>query len=243
MTSSIASGDHMNMNTRRAVTTAAIIAFAAFAGVSSAAEPPQLVTILDLKGESTDLTKLDGKPGGANVNRNGFFSDLFYDNRTGDWYALSDRGAAGGTLHYETRIQRFTVDIDATGAISNYKLERTIRCRDQNGKPFDGLDQRDLNRDASVLGNSFDPQDIVVGPAGRMYVSDEYGPSVYEFDPSGQLSRAFTPPPNLLAREADCKLNFVDGRPTTVKGRQDNRGYEGLAINQSRTKLYAILQD
>src|SRR5262245_17900234 len=231
----------MHMNTRHSVIAAAIITFAGFAaaGVSAATEP-QLVTILDLKGESTDLTKLKrGEPGGANVNRNGFFSDLFYDNRTGDWYGLSDRGAGGGTLPYNTRVQRFTLSYDAAGSIRGYKIERTITFKDQAGKPFDGLNPSVLNHDASVLGNSFDPEGIVVGQAGHMFVSDEYGPSVYEFDPSGQFIRAFTPPDHLLPRVGG-QLNFSADPPQT--GRQGNRGFEGLAINQMRTKLYAIMQ-
>src|SRR5262245_33031376 len=162
------------------------VSFGSGIGASLAAEP-QLVTILELPGESTDLTKLKrGETGGANVNRNGFFSDLFFDNRTGDWYALSDRGAGGGTLPAETRVQRFTLNHDANGAISGYQLKRTIRFHDQDGAPFNGLNPGALNGDNSVLGNSFDPEGLVVGQAGHLFVSDEYGPSVYEFDASGQ---------------------------------------------------------
>src|SRR5262245_28578829 len=185
------------------------VSFGSGIGASLAAEP-QLVTILELPGESTDLTKLKkGQSGGANVNRNGFFSDLFYDNRTGDWYALSDRGAGGGTLPYETRLQKFTVDVDANGKISNYQVTKTIRFT-RKGKPFDGLNPGALNGDSSVLGNSFDPEGLVVGQAGHLFVSDEYGPSVNEFDPNGQFIRAFEIPDNLLPRESDGDVNLVD---------------------------------
>src|SRR5262245_61905888 len=141
---------------RHWLTSVTIISLAIFGGVglSTAASPPQLVNIVDLPGESTDLTKLKkGNPGGANVNRNGFFSDLFYDAKTGKWFALSDRGAGGGTLPYETRVQRFTIDFDKNGVISNYKIDRTIRFRDPDGMPFNGLNPGDLNGDVSVLGN------------------------------------------------------------------------------------------
>jgi hypothetical protein len=106
--------------------------------------------------------------------------------------------------------------------------------------PFNGLNPNLLNGDNSVLGRSFDPEGLVVGQGGHIYVSDEYGPSVYEFTSSGHFIRAFTPPANLLPY-LNGTLDFFADPPTA--GRQGNRGYEGLAINMSGTKLYAILQD
>ena len=199
------------------------------------------MTILEFPANSTDLTKIKKKnPAGANVNRNGFFSDLFYDTKKKDWYALSDRGPGGGLISYGTRVQRFTLTYDATGAISGYQITKTIPFMNANNTPFNGLNPNLLNGDNSVLGNSFDPEGLVVGQGGHLFVSDEYGPSVYEFTSSGHFIRAFTPPDNLLPR-LNGTLDFFADPPTT--GRQGNRGYEGLAINTSRTKLYAILQD
>jgi hypothetical protein len=92
------------------------------------------------------------------------------------------------------------------------------------------------------LGNSFDPEGFVVAPNGNFYVSDEYGPSVYEFAPNGQFIRSFILPDNIRPR-AGSNLNYVDGRPTLTTGRQDNRGFEGLAISPDGSKLFAMLQD
>ena len=119
-------------------------------------------------------------------------------------------------------------------------MTKTIEFKGKGGEPFNGLNPRLLNGDNSVLGNSFDPEGIVVGQGGHMYVSDEYGPSVYEFTSTGQFIRAFTRPDNLLPRVSSA-LDFFADPPET--GRQGNRGYEGLAINPMKTKLYAILQD
>jgi hypothetical protein len=62
---------------------------------------------------------------GTSVNdgRLGFFSDIYYDQLRNEWWALSDRGPGGGTLSYDTRVQRFTLDMNpTTGAISNFKI-------------------------------------------------------------------------------------------------------------------------
>lgn len=69
-------------------------------------------------------TKLDAS-GGTLVNngRLGFFSDLYYDAQRNEWWALSDRGPGGGTLHYETRIHQFKIDVDpSSGVISNFQV-------------------------------------------------------------------------------------------------------------------------
>lgn len=207
------------------------------ASVAARAAEPQLISIIELPGNSVDLTKT--KTPGVNVNRNGFFSDIFFDKKLG-WYALSDRGPGGGLLSYGTRVQKFDVVYDANGAISGYEVTKTIQFKGQGNKPFNGLNPGLLNGDNAVLGNSFDPEGIVVGQGGHIYVSDEYGPSIYEFTSSGHFVRAFTPPDNLLPRVGGA-LDFVADPPET--GRQGNRGYEGLAINPIKTKLYGILQD
>jgi hypothetical protein len=110
--------------------------------------------------------------------------------------------------------------------------------------PFTGLNPRLAPQgDASVLGQSFDPEGLVVLRNGNFLVADEYGPSIYEFDRDGNYLRAFTPPANLLPKEAGGTPNFVDGRPTIATGRQDNRGFEGLSISPDGTTVYAVLQD
>lgn len=208
----------------------------------SRVQATSFVNSLSIPGEITDLSLLNGGNGGANVNRFGFFSDLYYDRSNNVYYGLSDRGPGGGLLPYETRVQKFTLDVDLnTGAISNFKVLKTTRFQDQ-GNYFNGLNPNLLNGDKSILGQSFDPEGFVVAPNGNFYVSDEYGPSLYEFSPHGSLVRAFETPDNILPK-VDNTLNFLDGRGTLTSGRQDNRGFEGLAISPDGSKLFAMLQD
>ncbi|MEG3438209.1 esterase-like activity of phytase family protein [Pannus brasiliensis CCIBt3594] len=196
---------------------------------------------LVLPGDSTDLTTTPG----ANGNRLGFFSDLYYDRYQNVYYGLSDRGPGGGVYNYSTRVQKFTLTVDPnTGAISNFNIIQTILFT-QNGNPFNGLNPLALNGNSGVLGRSFDPEGFVVAPNGNFYVSDEYGPSVYEFNPNGEFIRAFTIPDNILPR-AGANLDYVATRtstPALTTGRQDNRGFEGLAMTPDGSKLLAMLQD
>lgn len=198
-----------------------------------------LVNEVTIPGDSRDLA-----PGsGANVNRlGGFFSDLYYDRYNNVYYGLVDRGPGGGVIPYDTRVQKFSLDVDAnTGAIGNFKLLDTILFT-KNKQNFNGLNPRVLNGDAGILGLSFDPEGFAVAPNGNFYVSDEYGPSVYEFSPTGSFLRAFTTPDNLIPR-AGSTPNYADGRPTITSGRQDNRGFEGLTLSPDGSRLFALLQD
>lgn len=201
-----------------------------------------LVNNLTIPGDSVDL--LSPGTNSANVNRlAGFISDLYYERHNNVYYGLPDRGPGGGVISYDTRVQKFSLDVDPnTGAISNFQLLDTILFT-KNGDNFNGLNPGLLNGNASILGLSFDPEGFAVAPNGNFYVSDEYGPSVYEFSRNGTFIRVLTSPSNIIPQQDNNTLNYVDGRPTITTGRQDNRGFEGLTLTPDGKKLYAVLQD
>jgi hypothetical protein len=213
-----------------------------------------------IPGNTLDATKQPG----ANAGRFGFFSDIYYEPTRNEWWALSDRGPGGGLIEYATRLNRFTIDINPlTGRISNFRIKETVTFTDPKGllagpgPELNGLNPLDLNGDHKVLGHSFDPEGLVVDPwTGHFFVADEYGPSLYEFDRKGRLQRIFDVPANLIPK-AGGEVNYIalrdacgtEGAPPQPPtcgangGRQDNRGYEGLAISPDGKKLYAVLQD
>jgi hypothetical protein len=196
--------------------------------------PGQFVNGIAIDGASPDLSS-----GSATERRLGFFSDLYYDTNRNEWWGLSDRGPGGGVLNYETRLQRFTLDVNqATGAISGFQVQQTIRFSSPAGA-LNGL----APSNPSVLGNSFDPEGMVINPVtGNILVSDEYGPSVYEFNRAGQLVRQYTIPDNLVPR-AGSTVNYNAAPPTLTSGREGNRGFEGLAISPDGRYAYAMLQN
>ena len=182
---------------------------------------------------------LDRSTGTVFDRRHGMFSGLFYDPLRGEWWGTPDRGPGGGTLPYETRVQRFTLDVDhATGRISNFQIAATIKFTSQ-GTALNGL----APNPKSTLGRSFDPEGIVINPVnGNILVADEYGPSLVEFNRSGEEVRRFTPPANVIPRNAGTNTpNFADNEGNTA-GRVSNRGFEGLAISPDGRFAYATLQ-
>lgn len=203
-----------------------------FAGFAQAG--PTFVNGLAIAGGTGDTY-------GTSVNdgRLGFFSDIYYDPNRSEWWGLSDRGPGGGTLSYETRVQRFTLDVNMnTGAISNFQIAQTIKFSN-GGSAMNGL----APSPTSALGNSFDPEGFVINPLnGRFLVSDEYGPSLYEFDRSGNQVRTFTTPANIVPRNAGTGTpNYVNDTGNTA-GKRGNRGFEGLAVSPNGQYTFAMLQ-
>lgn len=215
---------------------AAVVA-CALVGAAPALAGPAFVNGITIPAGTPDLSS-DAAP----FNRLGFFSDLYYDPNRNEWYGLSDRGPGGGTLSYDARVQRFTIDINpTTGAISNFQVVQTIKFTDATGAvPFNGI----APSPSSVLGRSLDPEGFVVIPkTGNFLVSDEYGPSVYEFKRDGTFVRAFTTPDNLIPRDKVTGVpNFAADPTTNPAGKRTNRGFEGLAISPDGKFAYAMLQ-
>ena len=131
----------------------------------------------------------------------------------------------------QQRITASDLGFRQAGRLCGVPLAHPVPCRER------------INGDSSVLGRSLDPEGLVVGSNGHFYVSDEYGPSVYEFAADGTFVRAFKTPDNLIPREPGGDTNYVDGRPVITTGRQDNRGFEGLTLTPDGTRLLAVLQD
>lgn len=179
---------------------------------------------------------------GASVNngRLGYFSDIYYDPNRNQWWGLSDRGPGGGTISYETRVQRFTLDVDKdTGAISNFQVAQTVKFSNA-GNAMNGL----APSPSSVLGNAFDPEGFAINPNnGNFLVSDEYGPSLYEFDRTGNKVRTFTTPANIVPRDSATGIPSYAADPAANKaGKRTNRGFEGLAVSPDGQYTFAMLQ-
>ena len=203
---------------------------AAFAGTVTGAS---FVNGIALSGSAPDESS-----GTAVERRLGYFSDIYYDSTRNEWWGLSDRGPGGGVLNYDTRVQRFSIDFAASGAISNFKVLETVKFKD-GGVAMNGIAPNPGN----VLGRALDPEGIVVNPlSGNLLVSDEYGPSLIEFDRAGNLLRRFTTPANLVPRNAASGTPNFAGDTGNTAGKRTNRGFEGLAISPDGRYSYAMLQ-
>lgn len=87
----------------------------------------------------------------------------------------------------------------------------------------------------------FDPEGIRVGHNGKVYISDEYGPYVYEFDRvTGKRTRVFTLPVDFDADHLSAQGG--DEIANNSYGRVANKGMEGLAITPDGSRLIGFEQ-
>ncbi len=88
----------------------------------------------------------------------------------------------------------------------------------------------------------FDPESIRLSNDGRsVFVSDEYGPYIRQFDhATGGLIRTYTLPANLDVATTSAQGAAEIGGNTT--GRVANKGMEGLAITPDGKTLVGIMQ-
>lgn len=219
-----------------------LTALAALAVATAASAGVSFVNSIAVPGAATDLSGLGASP---NQSRLSFGSDLWYDAPTRQFYGITDRGPGGGLIDYAPRVNIFTLGVNAsTGAIGDFQQRRTVVFKTADGTPYSGLTPDRLpGGSKAAVGRSLDSEGFVRLANGNTLVADEYGPSVTEFDRDGAFLRRFATPANLIPRTAGGTPNFTDGRPTITTGRQDNRGFEGLAISADQKTAYAMLQD
>jgi Esterase-like activity of phytase len=104
----------------------------------------------------------------------------------------------------------------------------------------DNFDPTQLS--TNPLNGRLDPEGIRVSGDGRsVFISDEYGPYVYEFKRrSGRRVRAFALPSNFavshLSAMGDTEING------NTSGRVANKGMEGLALTPNGKMLVGVMQ-
>jgi hypothetical protein len=88
-----------------------------------------------------------------------------------------------------------------------------------------------------------DTESIRVSNDGRsVFIADEYGPYVYQFDrATGARLRSFALPANLGVATLG-PTTASEGSPTNTSGRVANKGMEGLAITPDGTMLVGMMQ-
>jgi hypothetical protein len=92
------------------------------------------------------------------------------------------------------------------------------------------------------LNARFDPESIRIAPDGKsVFISDEYGPYIRQFDrSSGALIKTFALPSNLnvstLSPQGSVEIS------ANTSGRVANKGMEGLALTPDGKTLVGIMQ-
>ena len=174
----------------------------------------------------------------------GFGSDLTYTGHDNVFVSAPDRGPFDGLtdVPYLDRFHflHITTELGAPFPNIHTQLLDTRLLKNELDQTFVGA------AGSFVVGNDLatlrlDPEGIRVSATGTFYISDEYGPNLFEFDRQGHLLRRIGIP-------ARFAIDSPNGDPNTellgnTSGRQGNRGMEGLAISPDGTTLFGMMQN
>ena len=167
----------------------------------------------------------------------GFGSDLTYTGHDNVFIAAPDRGPFDGLtdVPYLDRFYFLHITTDVGAPFPNIRtvLLDTRFFNDQGGESFVGA--------AGSFSDRLDPEGIRVAPDGTFYVSDEYGPYIFQFNRQGHLVRRLELPSRFAIANPSSDPNTELLGNTA--GRQANRGMEGLAISPDGSTLFGIMQN
>ncbi len=194
----------------------------------------QAEAVIEASGElpSNTLDQLGDTVGGIG-------SGLVYDPKTDLYFCIPDRGPGDGTLPFRPRFVKLRITQD--GDKLKPKVVESVLFRDEAGREMTGLIPTDLVANVPRMADGrtcLDPEAIALAKDGTLYVTDEYGPFLYQFQPDGKLIRRITMPEAFHPREDQGKLNFT-ADAKLVSGRNINQGPEGMCLlpNQKRVAL------
>jgi hypothetical protein len=174
----------------------------------------------------------------------GFGSDITYTGHDNVFIAAPDRGPFDG-LTDTPYLDRFhflhiTTDISAPFPNISTVLLDTRFLRNEFGQIFVGAASSFVTGD-DLATLRLDPEGIRVGPNGTFFISDEYGPYIFEFNRQGHLVRRVEVPDKfaIATLSSDPNVELLGNSA----GRQANRGMEGLAITPDGRYLVGIMQN
>ena len=160
----------------------------------------------------------------------GFGSDLTYTGHDNVFIAAPDRGPFDGLTDtpYLDRVHFLHISTDLGAPFPNIHtlLLDTRFLKNEFGQTFVGA--------AGAFDDRLDPE-------GTFYLSDEYGPYVFEFNRQGHLIRRINIPFKfaIASPSADPTAELLGNS----SGRQANRGMEGLAISPDGRFLFGMMQN
>ena len=219
-----------------------LLALALLAVAGGARAEVTLVGVGLVPGTTADKSGLTGTApdGTPNDRLGGVGSAIAYAGR-GDEYVLASDSGPKGHADYPCRVHRVAVRV-TPGAKRPVAVEllSTTLLTSERGERFTGAPGAFLHRDPD-RNLRLDPEGVRVGRGGELFVSDEYGPVVYQFDAAGKRVRALPVPAKFRVAKPN-KSPAAELPPHNTAGRVPNRGMEGLAITPDGAKLLGAMQ-
>jgi len=205
----------------------------------SADDKIELLGIAEISGDARDHSgQTDTLLNGSPHNRFGGISGLEYSGKGDLYLAIADRGPDDGAVPYHCRFHHVHIKLPITTKSAEMTLGNCVLLKD-------GFDRRFIGEASAFEPNEmhaerFDPEAIRVAPSGNVYVSDEYGPQLIEFNAAGVEQQRFKIPAHYKIESPG--VGKSEENDTNKSGRSANRGMEGLAISADGKFLVGLMQ-
>jgi hypothetical protein len=145
--------------------------------------------------------------------------------------------------------QPLVVTQDGTTSRLSLSMVEMMPLQGRSGVPLSGR-PNGIGNDEPILNatgsaelppdpNGFDPEGVVLLPDGSFWISEEYRPSLAWMTSDGKVQGRLTPAGQKL-QGAD--MESLDILPAAYASRQDNRGFEALAVSKDGRTVWAMLQ-
>jgi hypothetical protein len=202
------------------------------------AEQFELLGRLRVPGDAADASGLTGAfDNGTPRNQLGGFSAIAYTGDGNRYLLLADRGPDDGAVPYGCRFHEVELSLPTTSQTCPLKIVKTNYLQREHGLFSGSAAEWEIN---DGLANRLDPEGLRIASDGTLFVSEEYGPSIFRFSADGVFEDALPVSPRFLI--AQPALTKQEENVNNREGRQGNGGFEGLALSADGTRLTAILQ-
>ena len=184
-------------------------------------------------------------PDSLNDTAGSFGSGAAYDPDSKTLYLTTDRGPGDGAVVFSPRFYVIPIPPDEKNFTSAIQSHLTAHLyKDTDGKPFTGLipDSSDPEPRMKDGRRCLDPEGLALMLDGNLLLCEEYMPSILQFKPDGTFMARLIPLENYFPRNpTTSEIDFREAANRT-EGREDNRGFEGIALSPDGKTLYTILQ-
>jgi glycerophosphoryl diester phosphodiesterase len=184
------------------------------------------------------------------------FSAVQFGPTPGTYWLMPDNGFGTkyNSFDYLLRIYQITPRPKTTqGGTGTISVGNFIQLRDPDRKiPF--FITNEFTQDRLLTGADLDIESFVIAADGTIWLGEEFGPFLLHVDATGKLLEAPYPTPDFSAGKDPTKdfvrspnnpaLLSASPNPGATSGANlsSSKGFEGMAINPARTRLYTMLE-
>ncbi len=184
------------------------------------------------------------------------FSAIQFGPTAGSYWMMPDNGFGSKYNSPDALLRIYAITPTpktAKGGAGSMAVGNFIQLRDPDKKvPF--LIVNEASPERLLTGADFDIESFVLATDGTIWIGEEFGPYLLHFDNTGKLLEAPYATPDFGAGKDPTKdLVRSPNNPSVLASSPNpgqmstanlggSRGYEGMAANPAKTKLYAMLE-